>query len=126
MKRMKVRTSVVAVLSIAVGLSITPITAMAHSRPKVMVPAPDSTVASPPTVAVTFTEPLEPKFSSLIVTDEQGNKLNTVSSTAVPSDPKTLTLNLPVLKPGDYLVHWVTVAADGHRMEGEYKFSVKQ
>jgi hypothetical protein len=44
----------------------------------------------------------------------------------MPNDPKTLTLNLPVLKPGDYLVHWVTVAADGHRMEGEYKFSVKQ
>lgn len=100
--------------------------ALAHSRPKVMVPAPDSTVSSPAAISVTFTEPLEPKFSSLSIADEQGNKLNTASSLPMQNDPKTLTLSLPVLRPGDYLVHWVSVAPDGHRMEGEYKFTVKQ
>ena len=99
--------------------------ALAHARPKVMVPAPDSTVASPKAIVVTFSEPLEAKFSSLCVTDEHGSKLNTASSAASANDPKTLTLALPVLKSGDYLVHWVSVAPDGHRMEGEYKFTVK-
>ena len=99
--------------------------ALAHSRPKVMVPAPDSTVSSPATISVTFTEPLEPRFSSLSVIDEQGKKYNAASSLPAQNDPKTLTLSLPPLKPGDYLVHWVTVAPDGHRMEGEYKFTVK-
>jgi methionine-rich copper-binding protein CopC len=99
--------------------------ALAHSRPKVMVPAADSTVASPATISVTFTEPLEAKFSSLNVTDEQGKQFNTATSAAAPNDPKTLTLDLPKLQPGGYLVHWVSVAADGHRMEGEYKFTVK-
>jgi methionine-rich copper-binding protein CopC len=111
---------------IGLGLMTAAPVALAHSRPKVMLPAPDSTVASPPTISVSFTEPLEPKFSSLNVTDEQGNKLNTSSSVPLPGDPKTLTLSLPVLKPGGYLVHWLTVAPDGHRMEGEYKFTVKQ
>ena len=99
--------------------------ALAHSRPKVMVPAADSTVASPATISVTFTEPLEAKFSSLNVTDEQGKQFNTSASVAASNDPKTLTLALPTLQPGGYLVHWVSVAADGHRMEGEYKFTVK-
>lgn len=123
---MKIRSSLFAALFLALGLALVPADALAHSRPKVMVPAPDSTVSSPPSISVTFTEPLEAKFSYLTLSDEQGTKLNTASSVAVPNDPKTLTLNLPTLKPGDYLVHWVSVAPDGHRMEGEYKFTVKQ
>ena len=99
--------------------------ALAHSRPKVMVPAAYSTVASPAAISVTFTEALEAKFSSLNVTDEQGKKINTVSSKPAPNDPLTLTLALPPLQPGGNLVQWVSVAADGHRMEGEYKFTVK-
>lgn len=99
--------------------------AFAHSRPKVMVPAPDSTVSSPVVITVTFSEPLESKFSSLKVTDEQGKQFNTASSMPLLNDSKTLTLALPTLPAGGYLVHWVSVAADGHRMEGEYKFTVK-
>jgi len=91
-----------------------------------MVPAPDSTVASPSTVSVTFSEAVEPKFSSISVVDEQGKKFNTASSTPMQGDPKTLTLAVPPLQAGDYLVHWVSVASDGHRMEGEYKFTVKK
>jgi copper resistance protein C len=100
--------------------------ALAHARPTVMVPAAESTTTtSPPLISVTFSEAVEPKFSSLMVTDEQGKKLNTATSAPLASDPKTLTLPLPSLQPGGYLVHWVSVATDGHRMEGEYKFTVK-
>jgi methionine-rich copper-binding protein CopC len=44
----------------------------AHARPKVMVPAPDSTVSAPSHVSVTFSEDLVAQFSSLNVTDEMG------------------------------------------------------
>jgi len=113
-----------AVLLVASLLGATPF-AMAHARPKVMVPTADSTVASPALISVTFTESVEGKFSSLTVTNEQGKKINTAASSQLPNDPKTLTLALPPLAPGAYLVQWVSVAADGHRMEGEYKFTVK-
>lgn len=99
--------------------------ALAHARPKIMVPAADSTVSPPTSVSVTFTESVEGKFSSLSVTNEQGKKVNTAPSVQLPNDPKTLTLALPALPPGGYLVQWMSVAADGHRMEGEYKFTVK-
>jgi hypothetical protein len=90
-----------------------------------MVPAADSTVSPPSSISVTFSESVEGKFSSLSVTNEQGKKVSTAASEQLTSDPKTLTLALPALPPGGYLVQWVSVAADGHRMEGEYKFTVK-
>lgn len=99
--------------------------ALAHARPEVTTPAPDSTVNSPSIVTVTFSEAVEPKFSSLDVVDAQGRKYNTVHSTPASGDAKTLTLAMPVLHSGSYMVHWVSVAADGHRMQGEYKFTVK-
>ena len=99
--------------------------AFAHAKPKVMLPAADSIGPSPAMVSITFSEAVEPKFSSINVTDEQGKKFNTASSMPAAGDPKTLTLALPGLPPGGYLVHWVSVADDGHRMEGEYKFTVK-
>ena len=112
-------------LLVASSLLIATPFASAHARPKVMVPAADSTVVSPPAVTVTFSESVEAKFRSLTVTNEQGKKMNTSASTQLSSDPRTLTLTLPPLPAGGYLVQWVSVAPDGHRMEGEYKFTVK-
>src|SRR5258708_28648961 len=102
-------------LTVVASLIFTAPYAMAHARPKIMVPAPDSSVSSPATISVTFSEPVEPKFSSLTVTDEQGKKYNTASSAPQPNDPRTLTLGLPTLRSGGYLVHWISVASDGHR-----------
>jgi len=114
-----------AIAFIMAGLFFAAPSAFAHARPKVMLPAADSVGPSPAMVSITFSEAVEPKFSSINVTNEQGKKLNTVSSVPVAGDPKTLTLALPVLPPGGYLVQWVSLAADGHRLEGEYKFTVK-
>jgi len=99
--------------------------AFAHAHPKVMTPAPDSVGASPATVSITFSEAIEPKFSSINVTDEKGKQCNTATSMPVAGDPTTLTLALPPLPPGVYTVHWANAAVDGHRMESTYKFTVK-
>jgi methionine-rich copper-binding protein CopC len=109
---------------LATILFITPL-AWAHARPKTMIPAADSAGPAPTKIIVTFSEPVEAKFSSLTVTDEKGVSISKQHSLAEEKDPKTLTLALPSLVPGDYLVHWVSIAPDGHRMEGKYKFIVK-
>lgn len=98
---------------------------LAHSKPKSMVPAADATVSSPPELSVFFTEPLEPKFSSLNLTDEKGAPISNAKSVVDSSDQKHMTLALPRLAPGIYHVHWVTAATDGHRMDGSYSFKVK-
>ena len=99
--------------------------AWAHAHPKVMVPAPNSTGTTPPFVIVTFSEAVEPKFSSLEVKDSKGNMMNKEQSKGGTNDAKTLTLAMPPLDAGDYTVEWVSVAVDGHKMNGSYKFTVK-
>jgi len=99
--------------------------AFAHAHPKVMLPTPDSVGPSPAMISITFTEAIEPKFSSISVTDEKGKQVNKELSKPVSGDPATLTVALPTLPAGVYVIHWANVAVDGHREDGTYKFTVK-
>ena len=106
-------------------LGLAPVLAYGHAKPKVMVPDANSTVSAPSKVSIIFTEALEPKFSSLKLTDEKSAVVSKAPSAVDPADHKHMTLELPKLAPGVYSVHWVTAATDGHRMDGEYSFTVK-
>ncbi len=97
--------------------------ALAHTHPEQMMPAANSTVTSPANVTIHFSEALEPKFSMITVKDATGHMVNKEPS--VVTDAKTMTLPLPTLAPGIYTVNWVGVAADTHRSQGDYKFTVK-
>lgn len=99
--------------------------ALAHAHPTVMKPAPDSTGPAPSSILITFSEAVEPKFSSIRLTDERGKAEGSEVSRPAPADPKTITLAVPMLTAGTYVVHWVSVAVDGHRLEGSYKFIVQ-
>jgi copper resistance protein C len=98
--------------------------AFAHTHPAMMMPAPDQTVESPDVVMIHFTEAVEPKFSQITVTDSSGHVMNKDAS-VVSSDAKMVSVAMPKLKAGIYTVNWVAVAVDGHRSNGDYKFTVK-
>lgn len=102
----------------------TTLPALAHAHPKTMTPAANSTVSAPSELSIVFSEPLEPSFSKLALMDSKGAVLTTQPATVDPKDPKHMTLSLPHLKTGVYRVHWVSAARDGHRMDGEYSFTV--
>ncbi|SPB18630.1 copper resistance protein CopC [Caballeronia novacaledonica] len=99
--------------------------ALAHALPKVQQPGPGATVSAPHEVSIDFSEALEPTFSKLIVTNAQGTQINTAKSTVDASDKKHMSAALPDLAPGVYKVQWTAVAADGHRTQGHYNFTVK-
>lgn len=99
--------------------------ALAHAHPKVVKPAPDSTGPAPSSISITFSEAVEPKFSSIQLADEKGKSVDSEASRPNPNDPKTLILAVPKLTAGTYIVHWANVAVDGHRLEGSYKFTVQ-
>jgi methionine-rich copper-binding protein CopC len=111
--------------AVALVVAVGTIPALAHSRPKTMTPPANSTVSAPAELSVFFTEPLEPKFSSLQLLDSHGQVLSTSASVVEPSNHAHMTLALPKLAPGTYNVHWVSAALDGHRMDGTYSFAVK-
>jgi methionine-rich copper-binding protein CopC len=99
--------------------------AFAHSHPKTMLPAKDSTVSAPAEVSIEFSEGLEPKFSSLSLLNAHGAVVSKVPAVLDPVDNKHLTLALPLLSAGVYTVRWVSSSIDGHRLSGDYSFTVK-
>ncbi|PCE30775.1 copper resistance CopC family protein [Burkholderia ubonensis] len=110
--------------AVATGILIVS-TALAHVFPQKQSPSAGAEVAAPPRVTIVFDGPLEPAFSSLNVSNSTGKQVNTAKAQVDPNDRKSIDLALPPLPPDTYTVHWVAVAADGHRTHGDYSFKVK-
>jgi methionine-rich copper-binding protein CopC len=112
---------VVAALSLAIAQL-----ANAHAYPKRQVPPPGASMSvSPREVSIDFDDGLEAEFSAITVTDAQRRSVTLGKSMVDSSNPKHMSVLLNPLTPGVYTVTWVAVAADGHRTEAEYTFTVK-
>jgi methionine-rich copper-binding protein CopC len=100
--------------------------AFAHAHLRSATPAVDSTVQAPPTeVAITFSEGVEPKFSTIEVQDAAGKRVDKNDPHTAPSDNKILSVDLPALQPGTYKVVWHATAVDTHKTEGTFSFTIK-
>jgi len=104
-------------------LTVSPV--FAHVFPQTQTPSAGAEVAAPTHVTIVFDGPLEPAFSSLAVSNSTGKQVNTAKAAIDPNDRKSISVALPPLPPDQYIVHWVAVAADGHRTHGDYSFRVK-
>src|ERR1700754_285828 len=100
-------------------------TAFAHVFPSKQEPASGATVSTPAQVRITFNGPLEPAFSTLTVTAAAGKPVTTGKASIDANEPDMISVPLPELAAGQYTVHWVAVASDGHRTHGAYTFAVK-
>ncbi|MEZ0601758.1 copper homeostasis periplasmic binding protein CopC [Paraburkholderia sp. IW21] len=100
-------------------------TAFAHAHMMSSEPAANAEVTAPTEVTIHFTEPLEPAFSKIDLSDASGKPAAPAASQVDTSDAKVMHLALPQLTAGRYAVHWVAVATDGHRTQGDFAFIVK-
>jgi copper resistance protein C len=100
-------------------------TAWAHVFPSKQEPGAGATVSAPAQVKITFNGPLEPAFSTLTVTDAAGKPVTTRKASIDAKQPDVISVPLSELGAGQYTVHWVAVASDGHRTHGDYTFDVK-
>jgi copper resistance protein C len=99
--------------------------AWAHAFLDHAVPAVGATVAAPPAeVTLWFTQPLEPAFSGVTVTDAAGRRVDTGKTTVDPQDRQELHVPLKRLTPGGYKVSWHVVSVDTHRTTGDFSFTV--
>jgi len=100
--------------------------AFAHAMPTHREPAAGATVDTKLNkISIDFDDRIEPSFSSIDVTDAQGKSVISGKAAVDAANPKHMSVSVGTLAPGKYTVAWVAVAADGHRTQGRYKFSVK-
>ena len=103
-------------------LSLTPVAAQAHAFLDHASPLVGSTVAAAPhEVALTFTQNLEPAFSTVQVTDAGGARVDEGKAQV---SGNTMTIGLKSLGPGSYKVHWHALSVDTHSSEGTFTFHV--
>lgn len=98
--------------------------ALAHARLVSSTPSSGTTTAAPRSITLTFSERFAAPFSNVEVEDGRGR---TVALTkTVSEDGKTLGGSFTgPLAAGTYRVTWAIAAADGHRMTGNYSFTVR-
>ncbi len=107
-------------------LLVVPGAVRAHAFPEHADPKVGSTVAARPTqVRIWFDGDLEPAFSSIEVHGPGGARVDGGRGRVDPSNPRLLEVDVPPLVPGTYRVVWNVVARDGHRMSGNYSFTVR-
>jgi hypothetical protein len=121
------------VAAAAIGGSLIPGAALAHTKVVASTPAEGATIKPSRVVSLTFSEPLAPATvaASIVMTAMPGMTdhppmtiRNFQSSWS--SDKRVLTLNLRQALPlGSYDVKWQAAGADGHRATGKVSFTVR-
>jgi copper resistance protein C len=96
---------------------------MAHAFLQHASPGAGATLAAAPKeIVLEFSEPLEPTFSGVSVTDAADRD---VESSPAAISGTTMRVALKALAPGRYRVRWHAVSVDTHRTEGAYDIAIK-
>ena len=122
---MKIRNGIsAAALTAALVLgSVAP--ALAHAQLRSTTPAAGSSAQTAPAeVVVNFSESLEGAFSTLIVRDAAGKRVDKADSHVEGDNKTTMRVSLPPLEPGTYTVDWRAVSTDTHRVDVSFTFRV--
>ncbi|HEX2942014.1 MAG TPA: copper resistance protein CopC [Rhodopila sp.] len=115
-------------VTLAVAAAVGPLgqAAWAHAFLDRASPAVGSQVAtSPPTLSLRYSEPVEPLFSGVQVTNDKGERVD--HGKPVPQDGgRVLVVTLKPLPPGTYHVAWHVTSVDTHQTEGHFTFTVQR
>ena len=117
-------TRLIAVFALAMLSAASP--ACAHAILERASPLVGSEVPAPPhEIALTFTEGVEPLFSTIEVRDPHGAVVATGKPRTEAGNNRRLVVELPALGSGTYTVTWHATSVDTHKTEGSYRFIVK-
>lgn len=110
---------------LAALLACSPTVASAHARLRAAEPPVGGSVTgSPSQVEITFSEALEPRFSSIVVSDAAGKEVDRKDLHVLGGDARHVAVSLATLPPGTYHVVWHATSVDTHKTEGSYSFTV--
>ena len=122
---MTLRLRTMLVLVAAAGTLVLPAAAWAHAGLVRTVPRANVVLdRPPPTVQLTYTEAVEPRFAAISVTNAAGEQQTAGSPRRSAADPKTLVVPVKRVAEGWYLVYWRVISVDGHPVRGAFEFAV--
>jgi methionine-rich copper-binding protein CopC len=108
-----------ALLTVMVGASAEAHAFLDHAEPRVG----SSVPTAPPELSLSFTQNLEPAFSSVEVSDANGARVDLGKPRFSAS---VMRVGLKPLAPGTYRVRWRALSVDTHTTEGSFTFHVGQ
>jgi len=114
-----------AALCLAALLLAPPAPASAHAMLERAEPSVGSEVTTPPRqLVLTFTEGVEPLFTTVQVRDTTGADVAIGKPRTEPGNDRKVVVQLPVLSRGKYTVTWHATSVDTHKTEGTFQFTV--
>ena len=120
------RVMVGAVMAVPVMCVVHVAPALAHSMLVKAEPPRRALLAKAPAqVRLWFNEEIEGDYASLVVLDAAKHAVTEIPPQLAPDDPKSIVLPLPELVPGKYSVKFRVLSVDGHVVESNFDFTVK-
>jgi methionine-rich copper-binding protein CopC len=118
------RTRSAAVIALVLAALLLPAApAAAHNTLQAATPAQDARLTTAPKqVTLRFLQQLNPEFITIVLSDAGRRKVPT-GAPAVDGPTGTVTVNEPLVN-GTYTVAYRVVSADGHPVQGSYRFTV--
>ncbi len=114
-----------ALIAAVVGALALPAAAWAHAALITTSPLGNKVLNTAPSqITMTYSEPIEPRFAIVSVTDAAGNLVTNGSPSRSPQDANTLVVPLEHVPEGWYLVYWRVISVDGHPVRGAWTFAV--
>ena len=111
-------------LVLAAALLALPAAALAHAHATTY-PTDKAVLKTLHDVQIVFSEPVKPAFTGVVVSAADGRVVKT-GKPDFANDKLKLTVPVKeVLKPGVYIVKWHAVAADTHRSDGAFGFTIE-
>jgi len=98
-----------------------------HLRLDATFPAADTVITEPPEeIRLWFSETPRMRGTAVRLADNEGELVPTSDATADEEDPSQVFVRpREPLTPGEYTVHWRTIAQDGHAQNGNFDFEFR-
>jgi copper resistance protein C len=104
-----------------------PSTVLPHAALVKSIPARRAQIfKAPAQIQLWFNEKLEARFSSVAVIDSKGKRVDLGNTAVDADDPKRLFVALNPLPPGQYKIRFRVLSVDGHVVEDEFPFTIRE